>query len=417
MGQAPKVLFIHNNFPAQFGALGLWLAQRGWEVTFATAAKVAAPPGLRILQYAAHREPAAAVHPYAQPMERAALQAQAFVRAALQARQAGLSPDLIVSHAGWGPGLCARDVFPAAAFATYCEWWYRYPGADVAYLERIEGEAPPRRAIEAPMLERMRNAPIALEIAGSDAVLCPTRFQADQFPETLRQALTVQHDGIDVDFYAPKPPMRRETLNGLVAEDAQVVTYATRGMEPHRGFPQFMAALPAILAASPRAVAVIAGENRVAYGGDRLRRTDWKAEALSTYDLDPARVRFVGRLERADYVRLLQRSDAHVYLTVPFVLSWSMLEAMATGCALVLSDTDPVREFADEACARLVDMARPKTIAAAVTATLGDATQNADRRAEARSRIVAQIPQSDCFARKEALFRSLIAARPCADGT
>lgn len=217
--------------------------------------------------------------------------------------------------------------------------------------------------------------------------------------------MTVAHDGVDADFFRPDLTARRATLGGLVAPDARVVTYATRGMEPHRGFPQFMAALPRILAADPRTVAVIAGENRVAYGGDALRRTDWKTEALRTPGLDPARVRFVGRLARDDYLALFQRSDAHVYLTVPFVLSWSMLEAMSAGCALVLSDTDPVREFADEAAARLVDHRRPEAVAEAVLATLADPEDNAARRA--RAAILATVPREACHARHERLFRDL----------
>ncbi len=407
----PHILFIHNNFPAQFGGLGIWLRARGWDVTFATAAAAEAPPGTSMLRYGPHRAPAAGVHPYAQGMERAGLEAQGFVRAALPARAAGLRPDVIVAHAGWGPGLCARDVFPEAAYVAYCEWWYRYPGADTAYLDEMAGRAP-KPPLERPMLERMRNAPIALDIASADAVLCPTRFQAAQFPAALRGTFHVGHDGVDVAFHRPDPQMQQGTLSGLVEAGARVVTYATRGMEPHRGFPQMMAALPAILVADPRNVAVIAGENRVAYGGEGIRKTDWKAEAVARHDLDPARVRFVGRLSRSDYVRLLQRSDAHVYLTVPFVLSWSMLEAMAAGCAMVVSDTEPVREFADETCARLVDMRDPGRIAAAVLATLDD--EGVDRRAAARARIVHGLAQDACFAARERLFLDLIAVRAAA---
>lgn len=315
-----------------------------------------------------------------------------------------------MAHSGWGPGLCARDVFPDAAYVAYCEWWYRFPGADVAFLDAVSG-VPRKSATEAPMLERMRNAPIALDIASADAVLCPTEFQAAQFPASLRAHFHIQHDGVDVDFFRPDAAMRQNTLGGLVASDARVVTYATRGMEPHRGFPQMMAALPAILDADPRAVAVIAGENRVAYGGDALRKLDWKADALRKHAIDPERVKFVGRLARTDYLRLLQRSDAHVYMTVPFVLSWSMLEAMSAACALVLSDTTPVREFADETCARLVDMRNPDSIADAVIETLQNTCETGERRTQARARITDRIPIVECYARKERLFLDLIAAR------
>lgn len=380
MRRKPSILFVHDAFPGQFGDFARWLAGEGWEVSFATAAPGAAAPGLRVLRYAPHRAPSPATHPYAQAMDRAALAAQGFARAALAARAAGLRPDLVVSHAGPGAGLFAGEVFPGAATVPYCEWWYRFPGADVAFLAGIEPEAA-ARGPEAAIHERARNAPIALELAGAAAALCPTAFQAAQFPEAFAARLTVLHDGIDTARFRPDPAARRATLGGRVAPGARVVTYATRGMEPHRGFPQLMAALPAVLAADPVAVAVIAGENRVAYGGDGLRRIDWKARALAAHDLDPARVIFTGTLPPADYLALLRRSDAHVYLTVPFVLSWSLLEAMGAGCALV--------DFRD-----------PGRLAEAILATLAGGPEVARRRAAARARVEAEAAQARLFPAK-----------------
>ena len=142
--------------------------------------------------------------------------------------------------------MCARDVFPAAAFVAYCEWWYRHPGPDVAYLAEAGPPRPPHPA-EAPMFERMRNAPIAMDIASADATLCPTEFQSAQFPASLRASIRVEHDGVDVDFFRPDPAERQSTLGGLVAPDARVVSYATRGMEPHRGFPSSWPHSPASL--------------------------------------------------------------------------------------------------------------------------------------------------------------------------
>lgn len=403
MRRKPSILFVHDAFPGQFGDFARWLAGEGWEVSFATAAPGAAPgaaaPGLRVLRYAPHRAPSPATHPYAQAMDRAALAAQGFARAALAARAAGLRPDLVVSHAGPGAGLFAGEVFPGAATVPYCEWWYRFPGADVAFLAGIEPAAA-ARGPEAAIHERARNAPIALELAGAAAALCPTAFQAAQFPEAFAARLTVLHDGIDTARFRPDPAARRATLGGRVAPGARVVTYATRGMEPHRGFPQLMAALPAVLAADPGAVAVIAGENRVAYGGDGLRRIDWKARALAAHDLDPARVIFTGTLPPADYLALLRRSDAHVYLTVPFVLSWSLLEAMGAGCALVASDTAPVREFVSGDEAALVDFRDPGRLAEAILATLAGGPEVARRRAAARARVEAEAAQARLFPAK-----------------
>ncbi len=409
MARAPRILFIHDSFPAQFGGLGRWLAGRGWEVSFATAARVADPGPMRILRYAPHREPSPATHPYAQAMDRAAIKAQGFVRSALAARRRGYRPDVIVAHSGWGAGMFAKDVFPEAAFVAYCEWWYRYPAADVAYLAELERRAL-EPVLEAPMHERARNAPIAMDLAASDAAICPTQFQASQFPGVFRRHLSVMHDGIDTGFYRPSAAAWRSTLGGLVAEDARVVTYATRGMEPHRGFPQFMAALPAVLRTDPKAVAVIAGENRVVYGGDGLRHVDWKARALAENDIDPTRVHFVGHLGTEDYLRLLQRSSAHVYLTVPFVLSWSMLEAMSTGCALALSNTAPVREFADADSVAMVDLADPRTISDAL-ADLVSLPSEAAQRIRVRERVCQTVSARREYRRKEGFFKELLQAR------
>jgi glycosyltransferase involved in cell wall biosynthesis len=403
--RAPSILFVHDNFPAQFGTFGAWLADRGWDVTFATTARTAAPRGTRMFRYAAHREPTAQTHPYALAMERAAIKGQGFARRALAARRDGLRPDVIVAHTGWGSGLYARDVFPRACFVPYCEWWYNHPGADVAFLAALMGESAPDRE-DAGLLERGRNAPIALDLAGADAAICPTRFQAAQFPQPFRDRLTILHDGIDTEFFRPDPGSASDTLDGLIPEGAQVITYATRGMEPHRGFPSFMEALPKVFAAVPDAVAIVAGRNEVAYGGDAIRRIDWKARALAENDIDPARIRFVGTLPKPAYRRLLRRSDAHVYLTVPFVLSWSMLEAMSTACALVASDTACVTEFAEESSARLVDIRSHGALATGIIETLLHEQAASLRRKQARE-AASQLCKSKMFRARERLVAEL----------
>jgi glycosyltransferase involved in cell wall biosynthesis len=383
-----RILFVHDNFPAQFGAFGAWLARRGWEVTFATAREDAEPPArTRLFRYRPHREPTRETHPYARPLEKAAIAAQAFARAALPLREKGYRPDIVMAHSGWGAGMFAKDIFPEAVSVPYVEWWYNHPAPDAAFLARGGGRA--EDTVETPLLQRARNAPILMDLSGADAALCPTRFQAAQFPPWLGQRLTVTHDGVDTTTHAPRRDARADTLDGLLPEGAEVVTYATRGMEPQRGFPQFIRALPRIFAARPNAHAVIAGENRVAYGGARDRAVDWKAKLLAEVAPDPARVHFVGRLSRPAYVRLLQRSDAHVYLTAPFVLSWSMMEAMATGCLLVASDTEPVREMATHGeTALLTDFFDEAALADRIAEALAEPGRFASMRAAARAFIV-----------------------------
>jgi glycosyltransferase involved in cell wall biosynthesis len=365
-------------------------------------------PGCQTLNYGAHRGPSERTHPYAQAFDRAALNAQGFARAALAAAREGLAPDIVVSHAGPGAGLLAREVFPRARTVAYAEWWYNHPAPDLAWLGEGDGAL---GDTEQAMVERMRNAAMALEIASADATICPTIFQARQFPRALQPAITIHHDGIDTGLFAPACASADDAacpapLRGL-ATDTPLVTYATRGMEPHRGVPQFMAALPAIQAAHPGAIVAIAGENRVAYGTDAMRRVDWLQRGLATEGLDTSRVVLTGTLPGPSYRWLLRRSDAHVYLTAPFVLSWSMLEAMATACPLVLSDTEPVREHAGDGHALFVDMRDPAAIAAAVSRTLADPIAAGARGEAARRSILRHLPARQVHAARADLLRHL----------
>jgi glycosyltransferase involved in cell wall biosynthesis len=357
-------------------------------VTFASRGAVAVP-GCRSLAYGPRRDPSDRTHPYAQSFDRAVLNAQGFAIAALAAARTDPAPDIVVSHAGPGAGLYARDVFRGVRTVAYAEWWYAYPAPDLIYLGEPSGAlSDPDQA----MVEHSRNASMALEIACADAVFCPTQFQANRFPAALRARISIRHDGIDTTFFRPATARSDDSdspvlLRGL-DPSTPLVTYATRGMEPHRGFPHLMAALPAIQASHPGAIIAIAGDASVVYGTDRMRGIDWLARGLATPGLDRTRIVLLGTLPAASYRWLLRRSDAHIYLTAPFVLSWSMLEAMATACPLVLSDTAPVVEFADARCATLVDMRDPVALARAVAQTLDD--RDAGRRSGAAARAVVE---------------------------
>ncbi|MCB1336241.1 MAG: glycosyltransferase [Maritimibacter sp.] len=413
----PQILFAHEDWPGQFGGFARWLAQAGWDVWALTGND--GPPagdGLRRIAYRPHRAPSPQTHPYAQAFDRAALVGQAGARACLAARDDGLAPDVIVSHTGPGAGLFLGEVFPRAAHVAYCEWWYNAPGVDTAYLARLDGTNPATTP-EAAILEQCRNQPIAQELLSAGHGLCPTGFQAAQFPPALRAMLRVEHDGVDCARFSPAPPGRTRHA-GLAAlpQDAPVVTYATRGMEPHRGFPQVMEAFTEVQARHPGAIIVIAGDNGVHYGANAARRIDWKAEALRTHALDPGRTLFTGALDADDYLWLLRRSDAHVYATVPFVLSWSMLDAMAVAAPLVLSDTEPVREFADADCARLADLARPASFAEGILDTLADPDAARARGQRARARILARHDASRIYPAKAAWLEALAAGRRPAPG-
>ena len=389
-----RILFAHKNFPAQFGAFGEWLAAEGWEVGFLTQRAGAASAAMRVVTAPAdHRAPAKDVHRYVRPLEAAVITGQTFVRAAVELDRGGFSPDVVMSHAGWGVGTFLKDLWPGACAIPYFEWYYNWP-----YPDRTPHDVAAVDPLDARARNRVRNAPIWADFSTADRALCPTRFQASQFPAWLRERLTVMHDGVDTDLHAPgegrgEGPDRAILARWGVPADAEVVTSITRGMEPHRGFPETMRAIALLQKRRPKLHALIGGEDRVAYGAKLPEGESWKARMLAELDLDLDRLHFTGLMSRADMVAVMRASDAHVYLTVPFVLSWSLLDAMACGCLLVASDTEPVREFLEDGVTGLLvptgeEGADPAALAARIEAALDGGAAMARIRARARARIV-----------------------------
>ena len=329
-------MFLHNNFPAQFGALAHHMARQGHDVTFGTGWQGTPPDWLRMVRYKPHRTVRKQQHPYLAFVESAVLNGQAMARVGWKLKEKGFTPDLIVAHSGWGPGLYVRDIWPDATYVGYFEWYYRSTGADFGFLDAVTPDDEHRI--------RTRNAAILLDLAACHRGIVPTTFQASQFPEFLRTRLTVQHDGVDTDYFAPRPGTRLKLPELDLSHVEELITYVARGMEPYRGFPQAMAAFAELQKRRPRAHVVVVGEDRVAYGRRLPDGDTYRKKALRELDVDPDRLHFTGRPSRALYREVLLASSVHVYLTVPFVLSWSMIEAMSAGCLLVASDTDPVRE-------------------------------------------------------------------------
>lgn len=410
-GRRPSILFLHQNFPAQFGGIAAFLQRRGWDVLYATARPeipagriTTRPDGLRVVGFRAKREPSPQVSRYLRAMETAVVNGQSFASLAIDLRRAGVRPDIICAHSGWGTGSFAKVVWPEARFVPFVEWWYAWPPRDVAAAPDPNGEDRHAAAL-------CRNLPFLLDLQTADAILVPTVFQARDLPAEYRPKLTVMHDGVDCAFFAPDPSAAPPCLSGRVPEGARLVTYATRGMEPQRGFPEFMAALERLQRTHPDVHCVIAGEDTVHYeGASGGAHRNYKAEALARHAYDMDRLHFVGRLPFPEYRDLLRRSDAHVYLTRPFVLSWSLVEAMATACPLVVSDVEPVREALPGAdMASFVDPSDPDRLAAAIGAALDDPAAARARGRKARDRALAAYAADHLHPAKEAFFRRVMA--------
>lgn len=352
-----KLLFIHQNFPGQFKHLAPALAQQGPQVVAMTLQKVTAPvwQGVRLVPYAVNRGTTPGVHPWLADFETKTIRGEACLRAAMQLRGQGFRPDGIIAHPGWGESLFLKDIWPQARLGIYCEFYYHPHGADVGFDPEFPGADP---VLEAARL-RLKNLNNMLHFQVADAGLSPTRWQANTFPEPFRQRITVVHDGIDTQALAPNPHAALTLSNQAgrhmtLTRADEIITFVNRNLEPYRGFHIFMRALPEVLRRRPRAHVLIVGGNDVSYGArpDPQRYgglTTWRdiftAEVRPRIsDADWQRVHFLGHIPYPHFVALLQVSTVHVYWTYPFVLSWSLLEAMSVGCAVVASDTAPVQE-------------------------------------------------------------------------
>lgn len=398
---AMRILFLHDNFPAQFGPIGDYLARKGWEVVFGTQREGAASPNFKTFNYKPHRDITKGVHPYAASFEKAAINGQAAARACLALKAKGLKPDVMMAHSGWGNGMYLKDVWPDARYIGYFEWYYQPVGPDVAFMK---GEDE-KQSEDQLLRTRGRNATILTDLAACDFGLVPTAYQKSQFPPIIGDKLKVLHDGVDVETYAPAPGAKL-VLPGLdLSHASEIVTYVARGMEPYRGFPEFMAAAAEVQRRRPQAHIVVAGEDRVAYGRKLPEGDSWKKRMLAQHSFDETRLHFTGLIPRDQYRKLLQASSVHVYLTVPFVLSWSMMEAMSAGCLVLGSDTDPVKELIEDGeNGLLADFYNVQAIARAIVRVLESPEKYVSMRAAARRTIVEKYSAQDIYAQKERLF-------------
>ena len=363
-----RLLVIHQNFPGQFGRLvQAWAQRPGWDVRALGRDTAPGLPGFNgLVRYSLAREGNANQHPYLRTMEAATLHGQAALRAMLQLRQSGFTPDAILAHPGWGETLYAKDVFPNARLVHLCEWFYNGSGADLGFDPEFPVTLDDRTRV------RTWNALHTLNLTNCDVGIAPTRWQRAQHPAIFQPKIGVQHEGIATHLLTPDPKAIGVTPSGVVLRAGQpVVTFVARNLEPYRGFHIFMRALQRIQREHPSCHALIVGGDAVSYGKRPPDAPTWREQMLREVTLDPTRTHFLRRLPHAQYLRVLQLSAAHVYLTYPFVLSWSLLEAMGCGVPIVASDTAPVREvIRDRENGRLVPFFDVDAIARSVVEVL-----------------------------------------------
>ena len=383
-----KILFAHQNFPGQYLHLARHLgAQPGNQVVFLTQREGVTLPGVRTIVYKPQRQVTKDLHHYLRETEAGVLNAQAVARAALELKQSGFVPDAMIGHNGWGEIWYLKDVFPASPLLGYFEFFYRFNGADVNF------DPDEQKIFDTQPRVRTKNAGNLLGLDAADFGQTPTFWQKSLYPRRYHSMLNIVHEGIDTANVRPDPQARLELSDPgitLTPED-EVVTYVARNLEPYRGFPTFMRSLPEILARRPKARVLVVGGDETSYGHRLPEGQTYRQRMLDELgdSLERSRVHFLGKVPHPTFVKLLQVSSVHVYLTYPFVLSWSMLEAMAAGCLVVGSRTAPVEEVIhDGENGLLVDFFSPKEVAERVVAALENPRVFSGLRERARRTVI-----------------------------
>lgn len=402
-----KYLFVHQNFPGQFLHIVRHLtAQQRHDIVFITEPNRNQIGGVRKVPYRRPASTPGQTHVVARDLDAAARRAEVVARTAFNLKELGYTPDIIIGHHGWGELLNMPDVWPNVPLLGYMEFYYQTDAADVGFdpeflLDRSEY---PR--------VRAKNAINLLAFANGGYGLTPTEWQLSTYPSWMRDWIILLREGVDLDICKPDAKARRQamTVGGMrVAPSDKLVTYVSRDLEPYRGFHVMMRAVPHMLRARKDIRVVIVGGDGVSYGAPPPTGT-WRDRMMAELgdQIDPERVTFPGRLDYDVYVKLLQRSDAHVYLTYPFVASWSLREALAMGCAVVGSDTEPVQEFiTDGENGLLTSFFDPAGLAAKVVKVLEDQSLARAVRAGARRYAERHLSMKDYLAAYDALIQKL----------
>ncbi len=338
------VVFIHQNFPGQYVHLAQHLAKSPeHRVYFITQVEHKELPGVIKLVYKPDQAAASNCHPYTATLDLAVRNGLAVANVCRRMRERGIVPDILVGHCGWGETLFVKQVFPATTLLSNFEFFYHPTGADVGF----DPEFASRRPDDGSRLQ-VRNAVNRMSFAASDWGHTATAWQRSLFPVAMQPEISLIHEGVDTERHRPEKSawLRLARENVVLTRDDEIITYSARNLEPYRGFHIFMRALPEILRRRPRAHILIVGGDGASYGELPPRGGCFRQMILDELGhlLDPARVHFLGHVPYDVYCNVLQVSSVHVYLSYPFVLSWSLIEAMSAGCLILASSTAPVEE-------------------------------------------------------------------------
>jgi len=406
-----NILFVHQNFPGQYKHLAPALSAKGHRVV-ALGIGDRKIEGVEYFHYRPKRGTSEKTHPWVTDFEAKVIRAEACANACNELKHRGFEPDVICVHPGWGEALLLREVWPDAKQLHFVEFFYGSIGRDVGFDPEF-----PSPEFSGNCRLRIKNTNNLLNLFDMDQGISPTQWQKSTVPEQFRDKIVVIHDGIDTARLSPDPSAVMNATNDRgenisLSSSQRVITFINRNLEPSRGYHQFMRALPHIFRQDPEVQVVIIGGDGVSYGA-APEKGSWKQQYLDEVrdKIELKRVHFLGKVSYDTFIKAMQISSAHVYLTYPFVLSWSMLEAMSLGAPLVGSRTPPVEEIIKEGInGRLVDFFSPEEIAR-VSLEVAN-SENSKMRAKARQTIVDHYDlNATCLPQQIALIENLATAK------
>ena len=358
-----KILFIHPNFPGQFKHIAKHLAKDPEnEVVFACTYpnKLDIAGVKKVISKPDAPKKGSKIHRYVAGFEKATYAAQSMWRLCNGLKKSGFVPDVIYAHPGWGDGMLLKDVYPDVPYIAYMEFYYQAFGADMHFNpnDKIDDDKVARA--------RIKNATNLINLTSCDWAISPTQFQASLHPKDFHHKFSVIHEGVDTNVLNPdiKPTELLLPNGAKLPDDAEIVTYVARNFEPYRGFEQVMRAIEILMQKHPKAHFLMIGGDDVSYGAKLSGGKTYRQKMLHELNLDNERIYWYGKVPYSQMINILKHSMAHIYMSVPFVLSWSFIEAMALGCPIVASDVSMLREvITDKHNALMVQFFKPEDIA------------------------------------------------------
>lgn len=408
-----NILFVHQNFPGQYKFLAPALAARGHRVVALGMSERGPMKGIEYHRYQTATRNTPNIHPWVLDFETKVIRGQYCARAAAQLAETGFEPDVICVHPGWGEGMFLREVWPNAKQLHYVEYFYNAEGQDMGFDPEF-----PTPGLDHRCRLWSKNANNLMGLAQMDQGVCPTRWQHSSVPDEYSKQIEVIHDGIDTRKLDANEDALLQTKDDMGRElrltrNDEVVTFINRNLEPFRGYHIFMRALPRLMRERPHARFVVIGGDGVSYGAAPKQGT-WKQIYLNEVrdQIDLSRLHFLGRVPYNTYISAIQVSKAHIYLTYPFVLSWSLLESMSMKATIVASDTAPVKEvIQDGVNGHLVNFFDHEALASKVVEVLANPQDQEAFRDRARATIVQKYDLvSACLPAHVRLVESLASA-------